>query len=703
MASLTLTLMATTSAQAQSLHEFTTAPPPPPLSNSSPYSGQYRGQYILPGTRTRSRTGNTTTAETTAKNKSKLPALPRNEIRAPLSLTSDLPSPRRLIDPHINESINPPNHRASTPATLRYATPQHRQRPYYPKPNFPSVADAQPLPSATYHETPKMITPRSVTSSAMTEPQAVASPPVVVIAPEPEWIAPPQMMHPSVARPRQEDIAPASVSESQSIAQAPAIVSMPPAEVQRKTPRNNPLATTSSAPLDNAVQHQVVKLTPPPMKAVEPEAMAEMPPENIITLAPDDTFPWRNDMQYLDVAAAEPEAIILTPPPMKTVEPESYAAVEDTLPALPSSTRPVVTPALPPEELPWKNAPPFNTPSLPAPSTERSEVVILKEPDFTDDANIDVVIEDYGSTVPPHTASAPERVVVIKNNESNTEIHSPLATPEDLAIVQAATVDSVTVSDPPRLSQQSRDIIAKTPSGIDTKLVTRTPKPVIIKRTDPAAGNIPQIDVRSHEEMGMKIEIRKADVNVYSYLEQGYENLIAGHEAIAAGYYKEALRAEPENQMALFGLATTYQRMGQIEESRDLYGQLLKANPTHREALNNFMALISNESPQEAIEELEQLETENPDFSPIPAQLGIVYNKIGDHNMAVKKLVRAIELSPDNTSYKYNLAVTLDSMGKSSEAADMYVELIEDYRNGATLPEDIVTIRNRAIFLSNKK
>ncbi|MGB1540331.1 MAG: tetratricopeptide repeat protein, partial [Rickettsiales bacterium] len=244
--------------------------------------------------------------------------------------------------------------------------------------------------------------------------------------------------------------------------------------------------------------------------------------------------------------------------------------------------------------------------------------------------------------------------------------------------------------------------LESTPSGIDSpKVIAKTP-PVKIKRVDPGVGKLPEIDYRAHEELHLKIEVRRPDPSIHDYLEQAYENLMAGKMEIAIGYYKEALDLDPNSELALFGLATTYHKNNQLDEARDLYGRLLEIDPYHREGLNNFLALVSQESPGEAIRELEAMEAKSPDFSPIPAQLGVIYNKLGDHATAAQKLARAIELSPENLAYRYNLAVTLDKLGKSREAADLYMELVNDYQNGATLPGDVDTIRERAIFLSSK-
>lgn len=582
--------------------------PPPPLSVSSPYgrSGT-RGEYVLPGTRTKSSTTTTQTRTvTTQKTKpttarkitTQLPSLPIEQIKAPQSLSSGgLPSPRRLSTPSAG-TINLPNHRVSTPYNLRYATPATptaRRKPYYPKPQPAQqqqpVAIAQPMPQlqpqtpvAQPSATPSI--PFGMPSKPLeqeqkilvTAPPATAPAPVIMVAPQPQPVAPKAPTQPE-----------------------PRIITRPAISAPHPTPIPEP--------------QQVMPIQPPKQQATHPA----------------EPMPWDTNEQH--------EHILV--PPSTVAKKESVTAEFD---AIISDTK--------------------NEMQVPA----QPSIILSEEPD-----------------IPP--APLPELTSIPLETES---------------AVQRAETMGVEIADVPALSPESRAIINKTPSGIDSTVVARTPKPVIIKRTDPAAGNIPAIDVRSHEEMGMKIEIRDADINVHHYLEQGYENLVAGREAVAAGYYSEALTAEPRNEMALFGLATTYQRMNQTDEARKLYGDLLKINPTHREALNNFMALISEEAPQEAIVELEKLETENPNFSPIPAQLGIVYQRLGDNGMAIKKLIRALELSPENTSYKYNLAITLDAMGRRRDAAEMYMELIEDYNNGANLPGDIVTIRNRAIFLNAK-
>jgi Flp pilus assembly protein TadD len=440
---------------------------------------------------------------------------------------------------------------------------------------------------------------------------------------------------------------------------------MPPLELSTPLPSprrlNEPLSGAPYATgarygdATDRVSSYYAQPTPEPIKPEDLDFLPQVPPQEP---------PQQPQVTPAPQPSAEP-AILAAPPVMQQPAPVVASAIPQAAP----TDAAVADAGLAP--LPWDEytSAPEAAPA-PAPAVEpKAPQMAAQAPELVPPPQIQDILDQTPPA--PETAPAPD-------------------------------VEATTIAALPTLSEESKKVLAKTPSGIDSKSVMRTPEPVVIKRTAPEAGNIPTLDVRTHSEMGLKIEMRKAAPNIHNYLEEGYKNLVAGHEAIAAGYYNEVLALEPNNEMALLGLGTTYQKLKRTDEARSLYAHLLDINPTHREALNNFMALLSEESPQEAIAELEKLESENPDFSPIAAQLGIVYNKIGDQNMAARKLLRALELSPDNVAYKYNLAIVLDSLGQAEDAGDLYMELIEDYNQGATLPGNVEDIRNRIIFLSSK-
>ncbi|MCI5049769.1 MAG: tetratricopeptide repeat protein [Rickettsiales bacterium] len=203
-------------------------------------------------------------------------------------------------------------------------------------------------------------------------------------------------------------------------------------------------------------------------------------------------------------------------------------------------------------------------------------------------------------------------------------------------------------------------------------------------------------------DRAMKARDGKAGYDPEIELEKAYEALIAGQSQAAISIYNGIIKKAPRNQDALFGLATTYHRMGDLRAALPNYGKLLRINPEHREALNNFLVLVSEESEVEALRELERLERQNPDFSPIPAQLAIIYDSLGQPSMARKKMVRALRLEPDNVVYKYNLAIMLDKHGKSEDAATLYRELLSASRKGESLPASPENIEERLRYIASE-
>lgn len=272
---------------------------------------------------------------------------------------------------------------------------------------------------------------------------------------------------------------------------------------------------------------------------------------------------------------------------------------------------------------------------------------------------------------------------------------------DDAPVTNANTQVSVDYSEPaPSLSTQSKAIAQRIPV-IEPPKVPRLPAPKVdIERRR----EIPVILNKSEsgpakEGLGLQTKGVSPKLDISYELERAYNALIAGKSEDAIHIYEDVLTIDPRNKDALFGLASTYHRVGQIDIARALYGKLLEIDPTHRDGLNNFLVLLSDEAPQEALSQMERLEAQNPGFSPIPAQMAIIYQKLGDREKAVDKMYRALALSPENITYRYNLAIMLDKSGKYEQAGKLYSQVITAHARGEVIPGDAAKIQQRLTFI----
>ena len=257
---------------------------------------------------------------------------------------------------------------------------------------------------------------------------------------------------------------------------------------------------------------------------------------------------------------------------------------------------------------------------------------------------------------------------------------------------------TTTAEQPQPISAATKNILQKLPNDIFPT-----------DRTENGDFNLSRIKTEQHKNdamelsngIGAKVEVRKQSFDVNYELGRAYNALIRGNTEEAIITYGEVLEVEPNNKYALFGLATTYHKLGMAEQARPIYGKLLELDPYNKEALNNFLALVGEEAPEEAILYLEQLKESNTDFSPIYAQLAGLYLRQGNNILAIENMQEAVGISPENLAYKYNLAVMYDQAKQPERAVVLYRQLVKAGLDGAELPADLRDIQKRITFLSS--
>ncbi len=200
-------------------------------------------------------------------------------------------------------------------------------------------------------------------------------------------------------------------------------------------------------------------------------------------------------------------------------------------------------------------------------------------------------------------------------------------------------------------------------------------------------------------DRGFDMKVKQPALNDQKLLKEAYQAMASGQMEGAAALYKKIIYEDPENTQALFGLASAYYQSGQKAQAKSTYARLLTLDRENWPALNNFLVLAAEESPEHALEEFKRLMQINPEFAPIPAQIGMIYLKQNNYQDAALYLRKAVMLAPDHINYRYNLAVTYDKIGMTKQAARLYQQIIEAANKGSELPGDVGAIQERLTYL----
>ncbi len=265
------------------------------------------------------------------------------------------------------------------------------------------------------------------------------------------------------------------------------------------------------------------------------------------------------------------------------------------------------------------------------------------------------------------------------------------------AVEPTAIQSSIT----PSLSRDSEKILEKLPVDLFPTPPAGIKQGFAVSRSDTTRSLPNTVNFDTQNGVGANIAVKRQQIDVNYELEKAYNALLQGNTEIAVMIYNDLLTVAPDNKHALFGLATTYHKLGLLEKARPVYGKLLELDPYNKETLNNFLALIGEEAPDSAIAYLEQLKANNTDFSPIYAQLAQLYKKQGNLRSAILNMQQATAISPENMVYMYNLAVLYDGHKDTRRAEALYRRLIKAGLSGKEIPASISDIQERLTYLSS--
>lgn len=142
------------------------------------------------------------------------------------------------------------------------------------------------------------------------------------------------------------------------------------------------------------------------------------------------------------------------------------------------------------------------------------------------------------------------------------------------AILPESQTDSLHPTDAP--PAEARETLEQTLQRLaNERGFTDLAPPVAIARAADSSTTDPAADAATQDDGAFSITIDdRAQVQQASF-EAAYSSLLAGNTEGALNLYMDVLKDDPDNTFALFGLASTLQRIGWLAEARATYEELL--------------------------------------------------------------------------------------------------------------------------------
>lgn len=142
----------------------------------------------------------------------------------------------------------------------------------------------------------------------------------------------------------------------------------------------------------------------------------------------------------------------------------------------------------------------------------------------------------------------------------------------------------------------------------------------------------------------------------------------------ASKAYEDVLKREPKNRDALLGMAAVAVKTSDYIKAKASYRLLLKLNPRDQVAMAAMSNISELSSDSQDESKLKFMLQQDPGATHLNFALGNYYAKKGRWPEAQSEYFKAWLGDSKNADYVYNLAVSLDQIGKTKEALKFYRE-----------------------------
>lgn len=209
------------------------------------------------------------------------------------------------------------------------------------------------------------------------------------------------------------------------------------------------------------------------------------------------------------------------------------------------------------------------------------------------------------------------------------------------------------------------------------------------------------------KSVSVSVSKNQQSTTVNASLMNAYQAYKAGDDDQAQALYRQVLRKDPYSTDALLGMAAIAARQGRDADAASWYGKVLEADPKNPIAqaamLSNAQSNLTGQDAGSAESHIKNMLAKSPEDANLHASLANFYAEQNQWADAQQSYFDAFRLNPSNADFAFNLAVSLDQMGKPNLALPYYQKAQSLLQNGSQSALNQIELAARIAAISNSK
>lgn len=209
-------------------------------------------------------------------------------------------------------------------------------------------------------------------------------------------------------------------------------------------------------------------------------------------------------------------------------------------------------------------------------------------------------------------------------------------------------------------------------------------------------GDLSSRNVRNNEaKNSLKLISKSSVTGVDPVLLAAYQAFTQGDDANAQRQYRQILQNDVRNIDALLGMAAIAQRQGRGADAVGWYQKVVEVDPQNSIAQVALASPQTNTDVQSAESRIKSLLANQPESAHLHAMLGNIYAEQNQWASAQATYFDACRYAPNNADYVFNLAVSLEQIGKQKLALVQYQRALDLLNQSGGNSPDRATLEAR--------